>query len=183
MNKEVNHRFLQNWRGLRPSRFVKYRKWINRQHPGICGTYVTAVMVHDFMLHEYKVNLDKDELLMGMQSVVDDLFPYRGTFLWDLKHGLNYVLSDVPGVTAKMHLIPDKKAVEILSGDNPRPLAIGTAGLLGNKYNNHWLLIYAYTYDKEGNLYFKGYDNHGRHDAIIKASQSLSLVWLEENKN
>ena len=37
----------KHWHGLPPSRFIKYRSWINKQKPGICGTYCSAVLIHD----------------------------------------------------------------------------------------------------------------------------------------
>lgn len=167
------------WIGLKPLRFKKYRSWINREKPGICGTYVSAALLHDRFLEYYQVDLEKEKLITGLKSVVDDLFPYRGTFPWDLRLGLGYVLRDIPGLTAKMSLIPERTVVELLNRPEPMPAAVGTAKLFGSKYKNHWLLVYAYGYNKEGKLFFKAYDNHGRYTAIVPASQTIGCVWLE----
>lgn len=170
-----------DWNGLPENRFRKYRPWINREKPGQCGTYVSAVLLDDYLRKEYNIKISKNNLLTGLKSVVDDLMPYRGTFYWDVIYGLNYMLEGISDVKAKYHLIPDKAVVEILEGENPRPVIVGTLGLLNSSYKNHWLVVYAYGYDEEGDLYFKGYDNHGRYRAVIPASQTFTCVWLENN--
>lgn len=167
------------WIGLKPLRFKKYRSWINREKPGICGTYVSAALLHDTFLEYYQVGLEKEKLITGLKSVVDDLFPYRGTFPWDLRLGLNYVLRDIPDLMAKMSLVSERTVVELLNRSDPMPIAVGTAKIFGSKYKNHWLLVYAYGYNKEGKLFFKAYDNHGRYTAIVPASQTIGCVWLE----
>lgn len=167
------------WFGMKPARFKKYRNWINREKPGICGTYVSAALLHDTFLQQYQVDLEKEALLIGLKTVVDDLFPYRGTFPWDLKWGLSYVTRDIPELTVKMSLVPERKVVELLSGPEPLPVAVGTAKLFGSKYKNHWLLVYAYGYNKAGKLYFKAYDNHGKYSAVVPASQTIGCVWIE----
>jgi len=168
------------WIGLKPYRFKKYQTWINRVKPGICGTYASAALVHDTFLQEYKVDLAKDNLLNGLKSVIDDLFPYKGTFPWDLKWGLDYVLRDIPELKVKMSLVPETTVVNVLNQQNPMPLAVGTAKLFGSNYKNHWLLVYAYGYNQDGKLFFKAYDNHGRYQAVVPASQTIGCVWIEK---
>lgn len=92
---------------------------------------------------------------------------------------LSYVIKDVPELKAKMSLIAEQKVVELLNRQNPTPVAVGTAKLFGSKYKNHWLLVYAYGYNKEGKLYFRAYDNHGKYTAIVPASQTIGCVWIE----
>lgn len=167
------------WHGLPARRFRKYRTWVNRHKPGICGTYVSGVLLDDLFREIYDSSLDKEKVIRGLKSVVDDTLPYKGTFPWDLKRGLNFVLKDLLEWQARMHMVPDKKVVEILSGPHPRPVAVGTARLLGSRYKNHWLAVYAYGYNKDGKLFFRAYDNHGRHTAIVPASQTLGCVWIE----
>ncbi|MEG0289406.1 MAG: hypothetical protein RR725_07160 [Carnobacterium sp.] len=55
--KEKNTQYPEKWTGLKPTRFNKYRSWINNQKPGICGTYVSAVLLHDAYLHAYGLNI------------------------------------------------------------------------------------------------------------------------------
>ncbi|WP_277630899.1 dihydrolipoamide dehydrogenase [Atopococcus tabaci] len=170
----------KKWHGLPAKRFRKYRTWINRHKPGICGTYVSAVMLDDLFREEYGRELDKEKVIKGLKSVIDDRFPYKGTFPWDLKLGLNYVLGDFPEWKAKMSLIPDKVVVERLNQPDPRPVAVGTTKVLGSPYKNHWLAVYAYGYNADGKLFFKGYDNHGRYTAVVPASQTFGCVWIEQ---
>lgn len=168
------------WTGLEPERFEKYKTWKNKHKPGICGTYVTAVMLHDFLRENYEIEISQEKLLKGLKQVIDDWMPYRGTFFWDLQHGLNYMLKGVDGWRPAQHLVPEIKVKEILSGPYPRPVAVGTSKLLGSRYKNHWVLVYAYAYDSKGRLHFKCYDNHGRHDAVITATEAIACVWIEE---
>jgi len=168
------------WHGLKPGRFAKYRSWINREKPGICGTYCGAVLLHDAVLQKYQRSLDKDVLLMGLKSVVDDFMPYKGTFFWDVQHGLNVLLEDIPDWTTKTGIITEKIVPQLLNRPNPVPVIVGTTKLLNSKYKNHWVVVYAYGYNKEGKLFYKAYDNHGRHQAILPASQTIGCVWLEE---
>ncbi|UJF16504.1 hypothetical protein LZ578_05210 [Jeotgalibaca sp. MA1X17-3] len=78
----------EQWIGLPSSRFRKYRGWINKVNPGICGTYSSAVLLHDAVYQKTKRSLKRDSLLKGMQTVVDDFMPYKGTFIWDVAYGL-----------------------------------------------------------------------------------------------
>lgn len=170
------------WTGIKASRFSKYRSWINDQKPGICGSYVSAVLLHDLYKQQYGKDLSRTSLIEGLRSVIDETFGYRGTFPWDLKHGLNVVLKGNSDYNAKLSFIPDKVVVDLLSRANLMPIAVGTARLLGSPYHNHWVLVYAYGYNDDGKLFFKAYDNHGKSAAILPASQTFGCVWIEENK-
>lgn len=180
MDKVKRPSYPTKWIGLKPTRFKKYQKWINREKPGICGTYVSAALLHDTFMNQYNVDVSKEKLLAGLRAVVDDRFPYRGTFPWDLRLGLSYVVKDIPELSAKMSFISERKVVELLNREEPIPVAVGTAKLFDSKYKNHWLLVYAYGYNKEGKLYFKAYDNHGKYAAIVPASQTIGCVWIEK---
>lgn len=175
----------KKWQGLKPSRFAKYRSWINSGNPGICGTYCSAVLVHDAVLHKYKHSLDKDTLLAGLLTVVDEFLPYKGTFFWDVQHGLKSLLADIPDWTVKSGLITEKIVPALLDRPDPVPVIVGTTRLFNSKYKNHWVVVYAYGYNEDGKLFYKVYDNHGRYQAILPASQTIGCVWLEEkiNKN
>ena len=182
--KEHSNELPKKWIGLPPGRFLKYRSWINRHHPGICGTYCTAVLVHDAVYQKTRHSLSKETLLNGLKKVVDDLFPYRGTFFWDLANGLRRILQDTSFWEVKMGLVTERLVPELLSGERQRPVPVivETTKLLNSRYKNHWLVVYSYGYNEDGKLYYRGYDNHGNHKAVIPASQTLSCVWLEERK-
>ena len=172
----------KKWHGLKPSRFAKYRSWINSGSPGICGTYCSAVLVHDAVLQKYKHSLDKDTLLACLLTVVDEFLPYKGTFFWDVQHGLKVLLADVPDWTVKSGLITEKIVPALLDRPVPVPVIVGTTRLFNSKYKNHWVVVYAYGYNEDGKLFYKAYDNHGRYQAILPASQTIGCVWLEERK-
>lgn len=172
----------KKWNGLKPSRFAKYRSWINSGSPGICGTYCSAVLVHDAVLHKYKHSLDKDTLLAGLLTVVDEFMPYKGTFFWDVQHGLKVLLADIPDWIVKSGLITEKIVPALLDRPDPVPVIVGTTRLFNSKYKNHWVVVCAYGYNEDGKLYYKAYDNHGRYQAILPASQTIGCVWLEERK-
>lgn len=183
--KQKKQSFPKKWIGLKAARFRKYQSWINNQKPGKCGTYASGALLHDAYLHHYSIDLSKEAVLNGLQEIVEETFPYRGTFPWDLRHGLNYVLKDNSELKASMCFLPDKIVVKHLNRPNPEPVVVGTSRFLGSNYKNHWLLIYAYGYNSSGKLYFKGYDNHGRYSAVVPASQTIGCVWLtgqEEKK-
>lgn len=181
MNMEKNS-YPASWTGLKATRFSQYRSWINNKKPGVCGSYVCAVLLHDLYKHQYEKDLSKTVLMDGLKSVIDEMFGYPGTFPWDLRYGLNFVLKDNPDYDARMSFIPDKIVVEMLNKPDPMPVAVGTARLLGSPYKNHWVLVYAYGYNKDGKLYFKAYDNHGKSAAILPASQTIGCIWLAANK-
>ncbi|MDN6625994.1 MAG: dihydrolipoamide dehydrogenase [Pisciglobus halotolerans] len=167
------------WIGLKPSRFRKYKTWVNRIKPGICGTYVSAVLLHDAFLQYYHIDLAKEKVVAGLKGIVDERFAYRGTFIWDLKSGLNYVLKDNKEIKAKLSLFPQKTVRHLLNQPNPKPVAVGTTRLFGSPYKNHWVVVYAYRFNEEGELEFKVYDNHGRYRTVIPASETIGCVWLE----
>lgn len=170
----------EKWIGLPSSRFRKYRGWINKVKPGICGTYSSAVLLHDAVYQKTKISLRRNSLLNGMQTVIDDFMPYKGTFIWDLVYGLKKMLKDIPFWKIKTGIISERIVPQILGGSHPVPIVVGTTILFNSSYKNHWLLVYAYGYNEEGKLYFKAYDNHGKYDAIIPASQTLNCIWLEK---
>ncbi|CZQ80749.1 Hypothetical protein Tpal_115 [Trichococcus palustris] len=178
--KTVKESYPVKWIGLKPGRFAKYSTWINNEKPGICGTYCGAVLLHDAVLQKYQRSLDKDTLVAGLKTVVDDFMPYKGTFFWDVQHGLNELLKDIPDWTAKTGIITEKIVPQLLDRPDPVPVIVGTTKLLHSKYKNHWVVVYAYGYNEEGKLFYKVYDNHGRHQAIIPASQTIGCIWLEE---
>ena len=173
----------KKWQGLKPARFAKYRSWINSGTPGICGTYCSAVLVHDAVLQKYKKSLDKDTLLAGLLTVVDEFLPYKGTFFSAVQHGLKALLKDIPDWSVKSGLITEKIVPALLDRPNPVPVIVGTTRLFNSKYKNHWVVVYAYGYNEDGKLFYKAYDNHGRYQAILPASQTIGCVWLEERKN
>lgn len=172
----------KKWIGIKPSCFMKYKGWINRHNPGICGTYCTSVLLHDAIYQKTKISLSKEVLLAGMKTVVDDVMPYRGTFFWDLAHGLRRMLSHTKLWHVRMGILTERIVPSVLGSDNPKPVIVGTTKYLNSSYNNHWLVVYSYGYNEEGKLYFRGYDNHGRYKAIIPASQTIGCVWLEDRK-
>lgn len=168
------------WIGLPSARFLKYKAWINKNHPGICGTYCAAVLVHDAIYHKYRRSLKRDTLLKGLKKVVDDFMPYRGTFFWDVANGLRRILRNQTEYEVRTGLITERIVPKILSGENPRPVIVGTTKLLNSKYKNHWVVVYAYGYDEAGKMFYRAYDNHGKHKAVIPASQTFSCVWLDD---
>lgn len=170
------------WEGLRPNAFREYRTWINNETPGICGTYVSSVLLHYLFKHEFKESIEKTTLVEGLRFPVDNALPYKGTFPWDVKRGLDVALKKVPGWRARLGFIPDIQVVKQLSQKNPLPIAVGTTGLLGSPYKNHWILVYAFGYNSEGKLFFKAYDNHGRYTAVVPASQTFGYVYVEQKK-
>ena len=171
---------VKKWIGLPPTRFFKYRHWINKQKPGICGTYCSAVLVHDAIYQKTKKRLNQKVLIDGLKMVVDDLMPYGGTFFWDVAHGVKRILGDVPYWNVKIGLVTERIIPELLSGDHPRPVIVGTTRLFNSHYKNHWLVVYAYGYDENNKLYYRAYDNHGNYKAVVPASQTFSCVWLED---
>jgi len=170
------------WHGLKPGAFRPYRQWINKENPGICGTYVSSALLHYLYRTQYGEEISKDSLIEGLRFQIEKALPYKGTFPWDLKRGLNMALKKVPEWHAKMGFIPDVHVVKELSKENPLPVAVGTTAVLGSPYKNHWILVYAYGRNKEGKLFFKGYDNHGWHTAVVPASQTFGCVWLSRNR-
>lgn len=179
MSEKPKMAYPVKWTGLKPARFRKYKSWINSVKPGICGTYVSAVLLHDAFNQKYTIDLPKEDVVNGLQNLVEDTFAYKGTFVWDLWYGLKWVLKDNADFKVKMHLIPERKVISLLDRKNPIPIAVGTTKLFGSSYKNHWVVVYAYGYNEENKLFFKAYDNHGRYTAILPASQTIGCVWIE----
>lgn len=169
----------KTWQGLEPKDFRQYRKFVNRIEPGICGTYASAALVHQVVQRERNYDLDMEQLLKVLEPVIDEAPWYKGTFAWDLVRGLNQLFSEDGSYRARYHLISNPVVVRELDKVNPLPVIVGTTRLFGSSYGNHWLLVYAYGYTDNGQLFYRAYDNHGRTQAVIPASQTLACVWLE----
>lgn len=176
-----NYSFRQypkQWTGLSSMQFTGYRTFVNRVKPGICGTYVSAALVHYTIKSERDYDLDMQTLLTALKPKIEDRQSYRGTFAWDLKEGLNELLAEDHVYEARYHLVSNPIVVRELSKEKPLPVIVGTTRLFGSKYGNHWLLVYAFGYNDQGQLFYRAYDNHGRTMAVIPASQTLACVWL-----
>lgn len=172
----------KKWTGLSSIHFTMYRSFVNRLKPGMCGTYVSAALIHYTIKAERDYELDMQQLLAGLRPKIEDRQTYRGTFAWDLKEGLNELLADDGSYEARYHLVSNPIVVRELSKSNPLPVIVGTTRLFGSKYGNHWLLVYAFGYNDKGQLFYRAYDNHGRTMAVIPASQTMACVWLEKKK-
>lgn len=170
----------KKWIGMPASRFMKYRSWINKTKPGICGTYCAGVLLHDAIYQKSKKSVRKDVLLDGLKGVIDDLLPYRGTFFWDVAFGLRRMLRGVPYWRVKTGIVTERIVPDLLDREEPVPVIVGTTKFFNSPYKNHWVVVYAYGYNEAGKLFYRAYDNHGKHNAVIPASQTLSCVWLEE---
>ena len=170
----------KQWTGINPLNFTAYRSYVNRIKPGICGTYVSAALVHYTFKTDRDYELDMEQLLRILKPKIDDRQAYRGTFAWDLRDGLNDLLADDGLYQARFHLVSNPIVIRELSKESPLPVIVGTTRLFGSKYGNHWLLAYAFGYNQEGQLFYRTYDNHGRTMAVIPASQTLACVWLEQ---
>lgn len=169
-----------NWQGLAETRFRKYKRLVNRQSPGICGSYCAAVLIHDRVLQDTGRNLNQQQLVDGFKQVIDDYHLHRGTFIWNIQTGLNLMLAETP-YRSKGGLFPERKLPALIDAGSG-PIIVGTLGVLGSKYGNHWVLVYAYAYDADGNLFYRCYDNHGRHDAVISAREAFAHVYLVADK-
>lgn len=169
----------KQWTGLSTIPFAAYRPFVNRIKPGICGTYASAAMIHYTFKAERAYELDMQELLVALKPKIEDRQSYRGTFAWDLKDGLNELLADDDVYQARYHLVSNPIVIRELSKEHPLPVIVGTTRLFGSKYGNHWVLVYAFGYNDQGQLFYRAYDNHGRTMAVIPASQTLACVWLE----
>lgn len=169
----------KQWQGLDAKDFRQYRNFINRISPGICGTYASAALVHYVFQKERDYDLKMEQLLRVLEPVIDQQPWYKGTFAWDLTRGLNRLLKENGAYKARYHLISEPIVLTELIKRNPLPVIVGTTRLFGSKYGNHWLLVYAFGYNASGKLFYKAYDNHGRTQAIIPASQTLACIWLD----
>jgi len=165
------------WTGLDESQFRRYKSWINKSFPGICGTYCAAVLTHHTVLQDTGHWMSKQQLLNAVETVVDDFHLHEGTFYWNVAAGLNSIFN-FKHYRAKTGLIPDKAVPELIDRYQ-QPVIVGTLAVLGSPYKNHWLLVYAYAYDNHNQLYFKAYDNHGSYKAVIPAKHTNAYVYLE----
>lgn len=170
----------KKWHGLPMAAMKPYQKYVNRIKPGICGSYASAALIHYFVQEKYGHQVDMDKLIKVLKPLIEDRYPYRGTFPWDLKSGINDFVPKPLSVKTRYHLISNPIVLDQLNKENPLPVIVGTSRILGNSYGNHWVLVYAYGYNEEGQLFYRAYDNHGRIGAVIPASQTLAAVWIEE---
>lgn len=170
-----------DWEGIEPSKFQQYRKYINKELPGYCGTYTAAALINYTIQEDRQTDIPMESLLKALKAVIDLNLPYKGTYPWDLTYGLNKLLKDDQTYKARWHILSDpivKKELNSKKAD-PLPVIVGTNKLLGSRYLNHWVLAYQFGYNEEGKLFYRVYDNHGRTQAVIPASQTLAAVWLE----
>ena len=167
---------VREWVGLPSERFAKYQSWINKERPGICGTYCCAVLVHDFVHHQYHVMLPQEVLLRGMRSVVDNRHWYVGTFGGDLVYGLRQIMPKQQVVRSWSAKTP---LLRLLSQATPQPCIVATRRCFGSAYGNHWLVAYAYGYDEKQRLWLRCYDNHGNHQAEVPASTLWQCIWIQ----
>lgn len=158
-----------------------YRKFINKEQPGYCGTYTSAALLHYKMADDRQLDLSMTELLQVLKPLVDGRYFYKGTYPWDLTKGLTDLIGE-DQYRARWHLISNPIVVEQLSKESANPVIVGTTSILGNRYGNHWVLVYAYGYNDKGQLFYKAYDNHGKINAVIAASQTMAAVWLERKE-
>lgn len=165
------------WTGLDEQRFRTYKSWINKGNPGICGTYCAAVLTHFTVLRDTNHWMSKSGLIDAFKKVVDDYHLHSGTFYWNVEAGLNMVFN-YENYRAKSGLVPDIEVPKLID-QYQSPVIVGTLKWLGSTYKNHWLLVYAYAYDEQNDLYFKAYDNHGRYNAVIPTKQTNAYVYLE----
>lgn len=81
-----------SWTGLPSASFREYRTWKNTERPGICGTYVSSVLLHYVFKEYYGTHVDEKTLIHGLRRPIEYALPYRGTFPWDVKRGLDIAL-------------------------------------------------------------------------------------------
>lgn len=170
-------KYPSQWQGLDSSDFRPYRRFINRQLPGICGSYAASVLVHYYARQVYQLDLNLQDLLAVLEASIDGRFPYPGSFPWDIVHGLNQFL-DIGG-PARWTLFSESAVFKSLAADRPLPVIVGTSRLFCSPYGNHWVLVYGYGYGEAGKLYYRCYDNHGRYQAKIPASQTTVGIYLD----
>ncbi len=169
------------WTGLDEKEFRRYKSWINKKNPGICGSYCAAVLTHFTVFKDTGHWMSKKDLIDSFEILVDAYHLHQGTFYWNVASGLN-MMFNYEHYRAKSGLMPDLEVPKLID-QYQQPVIVGTLKYLGSPYKNHWLLVYAYAYDQENNLYFKAYDNHGKIDAVIPADQTNTYVYLEPIKS
>lgn len=167
---------MTHWVGFEEERFEKYKDWINTSSPGICGTYCAAVLVHDRVLYDKGISLDKRQLLAGLKQAVDDHHLHPGTFAWNIHAGVGGILEHTPYV-AKVGWLVEKHLPQLFAAGYG-PFIVGTMDILRSSYKNHWLVVYAYRYDEQGRLWLKAYDNHGSYRSEVLATETFSFVYL-----
>lgn len=168
----------KKWHGIPQNKMVPYRRYINREKPGFCGTYSAAALIHYMVKHERDYDMDMMRLLSALEGRIDRRGIYDGTYPFDVVNGLNDLLVD-DEYLAHVRYRHRQLIIDELSKEEPLPVIIGTLSLFGSKYGNHWLLAYGYGYNENGQVFYKCYDNHGRISAVIPASQVGIVIWLE----
>lgn len=177
-NKYTRKDWPKEWVGIESQAMKNYRPFINRELPGFCGSFASAALVHYVIFKDRDFEFSMDELISAIKPKVDGRHFYLGTYPWDLTAGLAELLED-DNYKSKWHIISDPIVTKKLAQDNPYPVIVGTTKAFGSKYGNHWVLVYAYGYNDSGQLFYKAYDNHGKYNAVIPASQTMAAVWLE----
>lgn len=166
------------WTGIDQKLMKSYRKHINRELPGFCGTFSVAALVHYVIQQDRQISLSMDNLISALKPRIDGRFFYKGTYPWDLIGGLKDLMNS-EGYYPRWHLISNPIVTSRLNQESPYPIIVGTTKAFGSKYGNHWLVVYAFGYNDAGQLFYKAYDNHGKINAVIPASQTMAAVWLE----
>ncbi len=183
--KSVKKTMLPNeellWIGIDEDKFQDYKAYINNKAPGCCGSYSAAAMTHYILTNiECLEDVSMERLLKSYELMMEDVFIYPGTYLWDLCRGLKEVLVKGFGYQLKSNIFCEKIVVKQLNKTEPLPVIVGLVEALGSPYKNHWVLAYAYAIDSKGKLWLKVYDNHGNHKAIIPAVQTLRCCYVEK---
>lgn len=166
------------WIGLDAQTFRPYQHWKNTGSVGECGSYVSAVLAHYLVKRDTNNDLSLSTLLKGLKGPIDHWPLHKGSYMWNLSFSLNYLLKPA-GYQAHYGLLTEKKVPELIKAGKG-PVIVGTTSILGSAYGNHWVLVYAYAYDEEGNLYYHAYDNHGKYQAIIPAKETIGYVYVSE---
>lgn len=174
-----SHELPNEWQGITPKNIRPYRKYVNREKPGFCGTYTAAVLVHYTIKHDRGYELDMDKLITAFKPRIDQNPLYKGSYIWDIVKALQDFFAEDDSYQIKWHLVSESQALGQLKKESPLPLIVGTMKFLGSKYGNHWVLVYGYGYNEDGKLFYRAWDNHGKNQAIIAASQTLPCVWIE----
>lgn len=174
-----SHELPTQWHGIEPKNMRPYRRYINREKPGFCGSYSAAVLVHYTIKHDRGYELKMEGLLEAFKSRIDRNVLYKGSYVWDIVKTLEAFFMKDDDYHVNWHLVSESQVVEQLSKDKPLPLIVGTMKFLGSKYGNHWVLVYGYGYNSVGKLFYRAWDNHGKNQAIIAASQTLPCIWIE----
>lgn len=168
----------KEWQGIPQKDMVPYRRYVNREKPGFCGTYSAAALIHYLVKHQRNHEIDMMRLLSALEGKIDRRSIYDGTYHFDVVNGLNDLLAD-DEYQAHVRYRHRKLIIDELSKEAPLPVIIGSLSLFGSKYGNHWLLAYSYGYNEDGQLFYKCYDNHGRINAVIPANQVGIAIRLE----